>query len=224
VQATTHPFSFVDEGRLPKAACFEDYVLSLVSTAIDSHVSDALLLGGEERIHYIRTDTGTFEFRKALEKDLGSAYDGYKDAAAAFLKDFCYRKRRNYAAPKIGLLAERINAYYRALAEPQEVHVRSGVYQWTSNSLNLRSPDEPDFCDVDLTIQAAPDSVVSVLGVTYLSGDAAVDLGDVKIGIFDRHDIFRQAPVRPRLSLHVEMLHRQIIHHAAVDDIEGVPE
>lgn len=179
-------FSFKDKGKLPKTSSFREYLVSLIATAIDSHVNEALELGGDGRVHPIDTDTGAFEFRKAIEKDLGANFERLREDAASFLKRFCHDKRKSYVAPNTDLLAERINAYYRALAAGQKVRVKSGVYRWSSYSLMRRAIDEPDFCDVELTIQAEEGSTVSVMGVTYLSGDAVVDLAHVSMSICDK--------------------------------------
>jgi predicted acylesterase/phospholipase RssA len=177
-----------------------EYARALLSTVIDNPVNTAIRKVDKHDVHLIKTNTSTFDFKTALQVDLADKqYGEYKKQAIEFLEKLMERKWLRAATLPADTFIKRILDLHDTLMSAQKVRVKQVTLKTTSNCLksrarpNIETPDEIE-TTVEIEVAEGP---VFTYGMGFRSDQRFVNIGDVKVSVFDKDDDLVGATVLP---------------------------
>ena len=166
-----------------------DYIRALISTVIDVPVKRSIKKLKDQEVHFIKSTTGTFEFRKALEEDLkDKTYNGLMRDAESFLTKLMLRKYLESAQLRPEALIDRISELHETVSHCQRVKIKKITIKATCECLKLppalfdQRQDIVDEMEIITEITVGKEPVVT-FGMGFTMDSRYVDIGNVSVRV-----------------------------------------
>jgi patatin-like phospholipase len=165
------------------------YVSALIATVIDCPVQRSIKKLDKEDVHFISTETTTFDFQRALDIDLADKqYNDYRADMKKFLRALVTRKRLQNATLGSNVIIDRIKTLHENYSSKQRVTIKKTVIKVTCHCLKLPNVEEIkssqiyDEFDIMNEIEVKDDQVYTI-GLSLVMDASVLAIGDVNVNV-----------------------------------------